>query len=333
MSSLVEAQGLCRSFPARQRGILSSRRALRAVTDVDLAVRQGEVVGLVGESGSGKSTVGRLLLGLLPPTAGRVSFDGIDLARANAGTLRRLRRRMQLVFQDPYSSLDPRRRVGDQIADGLSIHGLAPRRERAGRVRALLSRVGLTAEHAERYPHAFSGGQRQRVGIARALSTEPDFIVADEPVSALDVSVQAQVLELLAELKETLGLSMLFISHDLPAVRHLCDRVVVLYLGRVMEEGIDRRGLRPARATPTPRRCCPPRRASIRTGAGGASSSRAIRRARPIPLRAASSGPAVLTRFPPAPRPCRPSSRGAHRAIAWRASGRRCSAFLSRRPS
>ena len=144
---------------------------------------------------------------------------------------------MQLVFQDPYSSLDPRRRVGDQIADGLSIHGLAPRRERAGRVRALLARVGLTAEHAERYPHAFSGGQRQRVGIARALSTEPDFIVADEPVSALDVSVQAQVLELLAELKETLGLSMLFISHDLPAVRHLCDRVVVLYLGRVMEEG------------------------------------------------------------------------------------------------
>ena len=172
-----------------------------------------------------------------PGTAGRVSFDGVDLARANAGTLRRLRRRMQLVFQDPYSSLDPRRRVGDQIADGLSIHRLAPRRERAGRVRPLLARVGLTAEHAERYPHAFSGGQRQRVGIARALSTEPDFIVADEPVSALDVSVQAQVLELLAELKETLGLSMLFISHDLPAVRHLCDRVVVLSLGRVMEEG------------------------------------------------------------------------------------------------
>jgi peptide/nickel transport system ATP-binding protein len=237
VSPLVEAQGLCRSFPTRQRGFLSSRRALRAVSDVDLAVRRGEVVGLVGESGSGKSTVGRLMLGLLAPTAGRVSFDGVDLARADGATLRRLRRRMQLVFQDPYSSLDPRRRVGDQIGDGLAIHGLAPRRERAGRVAALLARVGLTAEHAGRYPHAFSGGQRQRVGIARALSTEPDFIVADEPVSALDVSVQAQVLELLAALKEKLGLSMLFISHDLPAVRHLCDRVVVLYLGRVMEEG------------------------------------------------------------------------------------------------
>ena len=177
------------------------------------------------------------MLGLLPPSAGRVVVDGQDLAQADAGAMRRLRRRMQLVFQDPYSSLDPRRRVGAQIADGLVIHGLAPPGDRAARVAALLDQVGLPASHADRFPHEFSGGQRQRVGIARALATGPDLLVADEPVSALDVSVQAQVLALLADLRSRLGLALLFISHDLPVVRSLCDRVVVLYLGRVMEEG------------------------------------------------------------------------------------------------
>ena len=202
-----------------------------------MAVAAGEAVGLVGESGSGKSTLGRVMLGLLAPSEGRVLVEGQDLAGMDKAALRRLRRRMQLVFQDPYSSLDPRRRVGAQVADGLSIHGLVPRGEQRARVAALFDQVGLPAAHAERFPHEFSGGQRQRVGIARALATGPDLLVADEPVSALDVSVQAQVVALLADLRTRLGLAMLFISHDLPVVRSLCDRVVVLYLGRVMEEG------------------------------------------------------------------------------------------------
>ncbi|WP_144183455.1 ABC transporter ATP-binding protein [Elioraea rosea] len=232
---LVEAEGLTCHF--RSTALFRRGPTVRAVSGVDIAVSRGEAVGLVGESGSGKSTVGRLLLGLLKPTAGSVRFDGCDLATLATAELRLLRRRMQLVFQDPYSSLDPRRRVGAQIADGLAIHDLVPASERPRRVAALLDQVGLPAAYAERYPHEFSGGQRQRIGIARALATEPDFLVADEPVSALDVSIQAQVLALLAELRPRLGLAMLFISHDLPAVRHLCDRVVVMYLGRVMEEG------------------------------------------------------------------------------------------------
>jgi peptide/nickel transport system ATP-binding protein len=235
MTALVTASGLSKHFP--HGGLFARGRAVQAVNDVSLAVARGETLGLVGESGSGKSTVGRLLLGLLPPTAGTVSFEGTDLAGAGAGTLRALRRRMQLVFQDPYGSLDPRRRVGAQIGDALSIHGLLPRAGRAGRVAALLEQVGLDGGHAARYPHQFSGGQRQRIGIARALASGPDFLVADEPVSALDVSVQAQVLALLADLRARLGLAMLFISHDLPVVRHLCDRVAVMYLGRIMEEG------------------------------------------------------------------------------------------------
>ena len=232
---LVQARGLtCHFAPT---GLFRRGRPVKAVTEVDIALSRGEAVGLVGESGSGKSTVGRLLLALRKPTAGKVLFEGDDLATLDKAAQRRLRRRMQLVFQDPYSSLDPRRRVGAQIADGLDIHGIVPASERPKRVTALLEQVGLPASHAERFPHEFSGGQRQRIGIARALATEPDFLVADEPVSALDVSIQAQVLALLADLRTRLGLAMLFISHDLPAVRHLCDRVVVMYLGRVMEEG------------------------------------------------------------------------------------------------
>jgi oligopeptide/dipeptide ABC transporter ATP-binding protein len=232
--SLVVAENLTRRFGGHR---LLRRKATRAVSGVSFAISKGEAVGLVGESGSGKSTIGRLLLGLLEPSEGSVRLDGRDIAKLSAKELRKLRRRVQLVFQDPYSSLDPRRRVGAQITDGLAIHGIVPSEERPARVRALLEQVGLDPTHADRYPHEFSGGQRQRIGIARALATTPDFIVADEPVSALDVSVQAQVLALLADLRQRLSLSLLFISHDLPVVRSLCDRVIVLYLGRIMEEG------------------------------------------------------------------------------------------------
>lgn len=235
MTPLIAGENLSKHFPSRH--LFGGGRPVQAVSGFSLAIGRGEAVGLVGESGSGKSTIGRLMLGLLPPSAGRVVLDGTDLGNAGTATLRRLRRRMQLVFQDPYSSLDPRRPVGAQIGDGLAIHRVVPPDGRRARVETLLTQVGLTAAHADRYPHEFSGGQRQRVGIARALATEPDFLVADEPVSALDVSVQAQVLALLADLRRRLGLAMLFISHDLPVVRSICDRTVVLYLGRVMEEG------------------------------------------------------------------------------------------------
>jgi oligopeptide/dipeptide ABC transporter ATP-binding protein len=232
--ALVVAENLTRLFGGH--GLLG-RKPIQAVNGVSLTISSGEAVGLVGESGSGKSTIGRLLLGLLEPTEGRVRLDGRDIASLSSQELRRLRRRVQLVFQDPYSSLDPRRRIGAQVADGLGIHNIVPLEERPMRVRTLLEQVGLDPTHADRYPHEFSGGQRQRVGIARALATGPDFVVADEPVSALDVSVQAQVLALLAGLRERLRLSLLFISHDLPVVRSICDRVIVLYLGRIMEEG------------------------------------------------------------------------------------------------
>jgi oligopeptide/dipeptide ABC transporter ATP-binding protein len=235
MSGLIVADHLSHRFGGA--GLFGQGRLVQAVTDVSLAIERGEAVGLVGESGSGKSTIGRLLLGLLQPSEGRVMLDGADLWQVSGAALRRMRRRMQLVFQDPYTSLDPRRRIGEQIADGLIIHKLCARSERRSHTEALLEQVGLPASHADRFPHEFSGGQRQRVGIARALATRPAFLVADEPVSALDVSVQAQVLTLLADLRTRLGLGMLFISHDLHVVRSLCDRVLVLYLGRVMEEG------------------------------------------------------------------------------------------------
>jgi len=235
MTGLVAAEHLTRRFAAH--GLFARAHPVQAVTDVSLSLDRGETVGLVGESGSGKSTLGRMLLGLLAPSEGRVSFAGIDLAAASAAQHRQLRRRMQIVFQDPQSSLDPRRIVGAQIADGLTIHHIVPMSERRERVAELLAQVGLPPSHADRYPHQFSGGQRQRIGIARALATGPEFLVADEPVSSLDVSVQAQVLELLADLRARLGLALLFISHDLAVVRSLCERVVVMYLGRIMESG------------------------------------------------------------------------------------------------
>jgi peptide/nickel transport system ATP-binding protein len=232
MTALLEIENLTKHYPVRGGLPWTPARQVKAVDGVSFTVGRGEVVGLVGESGSGKTTVGRAVLRLVEPTAGTIRFAGEDVTAATAAELRAFRRRMQIIFQDPYGSLDPRRRVEGIIGEALEIHGLAGGRER---IVALLEKVGLGAEHLRRYPHEFSGGQRQRIGIARALAVEPSFIVADEPVSALDVSVQAQVINLLADLQEELGLALLFIAHDLAVVEAIADRVVVLYLGRVME--------------------------------------------------------------------------------------------------
>jgi peptide/nickel transport system ATP-binding protein len=234
---LLQVQDLRVHFPT------SSRRGapvVKAVDGVSFEVRRNSIVGLVGESGSGKTTTGRALLRLLPASGGRILFDGTDLTALDPASMLPWRRRMQIVFQDPYASLNPRMTVAEIIGEALDTHGLA-RGRRAERIADLLTRVGLNADHARRYPHEFSGGQRQRIGIARALAVEPEFIVADEPVSALDVSVQAQVLNLLQDLQRDLGLAMLFVAHDLAVVNYLCDEVVVLYLGRVMERGPTRR--------------------------------------------------------------------------------------------
>lgn len=232
---LVSVRGLVKEFPIKG-GILQRTVAtVRAVAGVDLDIARGETLGLVGESGCGKSTLGRMLVRLLDPTAGTVTFDGNDLAHAEGAELKRLRRDIQMIFQDPFSSLDPRAPVGDSIAEGLRIHGLGDSAERRRRVSDMLGLVGLRPELARRFPHEFSGGQRQRIGIARALILRPRFVVADEPVSALDVSVQAQVLNLLQELQTELDLTVLFIAHNLAVVEHVSNRVAVMYLGRVVE--------------------------------------------------------------------------------------------------
>lgn len=212
-----------------------AERPVRAVDDVSFEIGRGEALGLVGESGSGKSTIGRSVVRLIEPTAGEVRYAGIDLVPLATSAMRPFRRRLQIIFQDPYASLNPRRRVADTIGEALATHGLHPGAARTARIAELMSLVGLAPEHAQRFPHEFSGGQRQRIGIARALAVEPEFIVADEPVSALDVSIQAQVINLLSDLRERFELTMLFISHDLDVVEYLCDRIVVLYLGKVME--------------------------------------------------------------------------------------------------
>ena len=233
---LVELDRLKLYFPIKS-GIILDRHVgdVRAVDDVTLTIRRGETLGLVGESGCGKSTVGRTILRLYKPTGGRVIFDGRDITSLGEGELRPLRRRMQMVFQDPFASLNPRHSVGRIVGEPLRTHGLAGRRDAAGRVRELLVTVGLPADAANRYPHEFSGGQRQRIGLARALAVNPDFVVADEPVSALDVSIQAQIINLLERLQDEFELTYLFIAHDLAVVRHISDRIAVMYLGMVME--------------------------------------------------------------------------------------------------
>jgi oligopeptide transport system ATP-binding protein len=233
--ALCSVRGLTKHFPVRHGILRRTVGAVRAVDDVSFDILPGETLGLVGESGSGKSTTGRTLLQLERPTAGRVMFDGVDLTALEEPALRRMRRHMQMVFQDPYASLNPRMSVGRAIREPLDIHGVGEPRERGDRVAQLLERVGLSAGMASRFPHEFSGGQRQRIGIARALATAPKLVVADEPISALDVSIQAQIVNLLADLKDQLGLTYLFIAHDLAMVRHISDRVAVMYLGRIVE--------------------------------------------------------------------------------------------------
>jgi oligopeptide/dipeptide ABC transporter ATP-binding protein len=232
---LVEARGLVMRFPVKG-GILQRTVAeVRAVDGVALDINRGETLGLVGESGCGKTTVGRLILRLLDPTAGSIKFDGVDITRLSGDRLKPFRRRMQIIFQDPYASLDPRSPIGESIGDGLRVHHIGTTDERRKRVQRMMDLVGLASYHARRYPHEFSGGQRQRIGIARALILEPDLVVCDEPVSALDVSIQAQVLNLLKELQRELGLTLLFIAHNMAVVEHISDRVAVMYLGRVVE--------------------------------------------------------------------------------------------------
>ena len=232
MGNLIEAEGLSRYFD------IGRGQQVHAVENVSLAVAAREIVGLVGESGSGKSTFGKTLLGLYPKTAGEVRYRGKTLPEQYASAdFRRLAKKMQMIFQDPYSSLNPRMTVGEIIGEGLRLHTSLPRAEINSRVAGWLDRVGLAGDHGSRYPHEFSGGQRQRIGIARALILEPEFVVCDEPVSALDVSVQAQVINLLGELKESLGLTLLFIAHDLSMVRHVSDRMAVMYLGSLVEIG------------------------------------------------------------------------------------------------
>src|SRR5512136_366966 len=233
--NLVEIKDLTKLFPVRSSFFSRSKTFVQAVTGVSLTIRAGETLGLVGESGCGKSTLGRLILRLEEPTAGQIFFEGDDILKYSSERLRHLRRQMQIIFQDPYSSLNPRKTVGSIVGEPLIIHHIGNKKDREERVLKLMEVVGLRPEHTNRYPHEFSGGQRQRIGIARALALNPKLIIADEPVSALDVSIQAQVLNLLEDLQSEFHLTYLFIAHDLSVVEHISDRVAVMHLGRIAE--------------------------------------------------------------------------------------------------
>jgi len=232
---LLRVEGLVKNFPIHGGVLNRVVNHVKAVSGVTFSIRRGEVLGLVGESGSGKTTVGRLLLRLEEATAGAIHFDGTDILTLPKSEMRRYRKRMQIIFQDPYASLNPREKIRTTIRHALDLHSVGDPATREDRCVELLEQVGLSADYLDRFPHEFSGGQRQRIGIARALAVNPDFLVADEPVSALDVSIQAQVINLLDDLKQSFDLTMLFIAHDLAVVEHICDRVVVMYLGRIME--------------------------------------------------------------------------------------------------
>ncbi|HEX3242232.1 MAG TPA: ATP-binding cassette domain-containing protein [Solirubrobacterales bacterium] len=235
---LLEVENLVKHFPIKH-GLLIDRRVgeVKAVDGVSLSIARGETLGLVGESGSGKSTLCRAALQLLKPTSGSVKFEGREIAGLGRRAMRPLRRQMQMVFQDPYASLNPRKRVSQIIGDPLRRQGVGSSAERRRRVHELLERVGLSSEHYDRYPHEFSGGQRQRIGIARALALRPTLIIADEPVSALDVSIRAQIVNLLADLQDEFGLSYLFVAHDIAIVRHVSDRIAVMHEGKIVEQG------------------------------------------------------------------------------------------------
>jgi len=233
--TLLQVTNLKKYFPIRGGVLNRVVNNVKAVNDVTFSVERGEVVGLVGESGSGKTTVGRTVLRLEEPTEGTIDFDGADIGSLHKPAMRRYRKRMQIVFQDPYASLNPREKIRTMLGHALAVHNIGTSADREDRIVALLQQVGLSGDYLDRFPHEFSGGQRQRIGIARALAVEPDFIVADEPVSALDVSIQAQVVNLLDDLKTKFNLTMLFIAHDLAVVEHISDRVIVMYLGRIME--------------------------------------------------------------------------------------------------